>query len=58
MIKLIDEASKLCDSINTNIDATIKSLEIVNILNPNISTNNLINTLKNLKEKVNTKKIN
>ncbi|EJP6474052.1 YhgE/Pip domain-containing protein [Clostridium botulinum] len=56
MIKLIDEASKLCDSINTNIDATIKSLEIVNILNPNISTNNLINTLKNLKEKVNTKK--
>ncbi len=28
MIKLVDEASKLCDSINSNIDGTIKSLEI------------------------------
>ncbi len=51
MIKLIDEASKLCDSINTNIDATIKSLEAVNSLKPNESINNLINTLKSLKRK-------
>ncbi len=51
MIKLIDEASKLCDSINTNIDATIKSLEAVNSLEPNESINNLINTLKSLKRK-------
>ncbi|SUY64161.1 putative phage infection protein [Clostridium sporogenes] len=56
MIKLIDEASKLCDSINTNIDATIKSLEAVNSLKPNESINNLINTLKSLKGKINTEK--
>ncbi|AUM94859.1 TPA: YhgE/Pip domain-containing protein [Clostridium botulinum] len=56
MIKLIDEASKLCDSINTNIDATIKSLETVNSLEPNESINNLINTLKSLKGKINTEK--
>lgn len=56
MVKLVDEASKLCDSINSNIDGTIKSLEIVNILKPNKIIEELINSLKNLQEKVNGEK--
>ncbi|NFE19200.1 YhgE/Pip family protein [Clostridium botulinum] len=56
MIKLVDEASKLCDSINSNIDGTIKSLEVVNILKPNKIIEELISSLKNLQEKVNGEK--
>ncbi|EJO5349475.1 YhgE/Pip domain-containing protein [Clostridium botulinum] len=56
MIKLIDEASKLCDSINTGINGTIKSLEIINILRPNEKINQLINNLEDLKVKVNSQK--
>lgn len=52
MVKLVDEASKLCDSINSNIDGTIKSLEIVNILKPNKIIEELINSLKIYKKKL------
>lgn len=55
-LKLIDEATTLCDSININIDAAIKSLQTVNSFRPNGVLSKLIGDLETLKGKISTQK--